>query len=84
MGNAKSKEEIVINQASNGDARGQISTELGLSEWLLIALVAAAVMIAAVWAYKRCQGSLRKTIRREINKHELSKSRDLLEREGAV
>lgn len=83
MGNAKTKEEITINQASNGDARSQASNTSGLSwsECLLIALVVAAILVSIGWAYNYFKKGLKKTIRREIYKNELSKSKDDLERE---
>lgn len=79
MGKANSKEEIVINQASNGDARGQISTNgLTLSEGLLIGLVVTVVAGATYLVVKRCHNGLRKTIRREVNREILRRSTDAL------
>lgn len=80
MGKANSKEEIIINQASNGDARGQISTKNGLtlSEILLIGLVVTVIAGATYLVAKRCQKGLRKNIRREVNREMLRRSTDAL------
>ena len=79
MGKANSEEEIVINQASNGDARGQISTEgLTLSEGLLIGLVVTTIAGATYLLVKRCHKRLRITIRREVNREMLRRSTDAL------
>lgn len=79
MGKANSKEEIVINQASNGDARGQISTNgLTLSEALLIGLVVAVVAGATYLVVRRCRKGLRTTIRRQITREMLRRSADAL------
>ena len=89
MGSAKSKEEIVINQASNGDARSQ-ATEwknqggLTLTEALLVFLVVAIVLLISYVAIKYLSRSLRTTVRREINKNELKTFRNELRREEVV
>lgn len=85
MGSAKSKEEIVINQASNGDAKSQTSNSgFSLSESLLIALVVAVALFLIYIIVLRYRKTLRKTIRREINKEMLRRSRDELTVEQEV
>lgn len=76
MGNKNSKDEIIIAQTASGDATSQLHKGLVLSDYLLIGLTVLVILIIIYTTHKRYQKSLRRAIRREIHKNEISKSRN--------
>lgn len=81
MGNAKSTEEVVIAQSAIGDSTTKVRDGFSLSEWLLMVLVAIALLVLAYVMHRRCKKDLRRTVAREIYKNELRKSQNNLAEE---
>lgn len=72
MGSTQSKEEVIIAQTASGDATAKITR----AEWILFSLVAIGLIVLMVWLYKRCNNSLRRTIRQEIRRNEIRTSQE--------
>lgn len=82
MGGKNSKEEVIIAQTASGDATSSLKKGITLSDWLLIILVVLAIMAIVYIILRKNRKGLRRTIRREIYKNELRRSRnDITEEE---
>lgn len=74
MGGKSSKEEVIIAQTASGDARA--SQSMTQRDTLLMACFGFFVLVAVWWLIKKWREDLHRTIRREINMHDLRKSRE--------
>lgn len=81
MGKTQSKEEVIIAQTASGDATGSLNHGFSLTEWLLIGLLVAVILIIIYLTRSRYKKTLQRSIRREILNHELRKSRDEINEE---
>lgn len=76
MGTKQSKEEQIIVQAAGTGQNNATQEQFSRTEWLLAAIILFLGVVVLLAAIRYCRHQLRRIVRQEIAKSELSKSRE--------